>query len=309
MIKKFLKKYLTIIEKKIIERDDAQKLLIGKQLCFLQKSIQPKSLSDIEFKVFSQWGEDGILEYILSKIPIENKFFIEFGVENYNESNTRFLMMNRNWAGLIIDGSKVNIDYVKNRDYFWKYDLTAIDSFITKENINDLLSHQLKYLGIDSNIGLLSVDIDGVDYWVLNEINCINPSIIICEYNSIFGNKQPLTVPYDQEFIRGNKHHSNLYFGANLKAFDNLLDERGYVYIGNNMQNSNAFFVKKELAEKYLPNLLNNILPFESSRFRESRDKDGKLNFLSGEDRINEIKELELVDLRTNTKVKIGELF
>ena len=309
MIKSFIKKYLKKLENKIVERDDTHKLLMGKQLSFLQKSIEVNNLADIEFKVFSQWGEDGVLEYVLSNIPIKNKFFIEFGVENYNESNTRFLMMNRNWAGLIIDGSKENIDYVKSRDYFWKYDLTAIDSFITKENINDLLSNQLKHLGIDSNIGLLSVDIDGVDYWVLNEINCINPSIIICEYNSAFGNNQPLTVPYDKEFIRGKKHYSNLYFGANLKAFDNLLDERGYIYIGSNMQNSNAFFLKRELAEKYLPNLLNNILPFEFSKIRESRDKDGNLNFLSSTDRIKEIKDLELVDLETKTKVKIGELF
>lgn len=309
MIKSFFKKYFNIIEKRIMNRDESCKLLMGKQLCFLQKSLKPKHLSDIEFKVFSQWGEDGILEYIFSKVPIKNKFFIEFGVENYNESNTRFLMMNRNWSGLIIDGSKENINYVKNRDYFWKYDLTAIDSFITRENINDLLSHQLKHLDIDANIGLLSVDIDGVDYWVLDEISCIDPSIIICEYNSVFGNKHPLSVPYDERFIREEKHHSNLYFGANLKAFENLLDKRGYMYTGSNMQNSNAFFIKRELAEKYLPELLANILLFESSKIRESRDKEGKLNFSRGKDRIKEIKDLELVNLETNKKVKIRELF
>jgi hypothetical protein len=308
MIKNFLKKYFNIIEKRIVERDDLQKFILGKQLCFSQKSIEVTKLSDIEFKVFSQWGEDGIIEYLINKLPIENKFFIEFGVENYNESNTRFLMMNRNWAGLIIDGSKENIDYIRKRDYFWKYDLTAIDSFITKENINSLISDELKKLNANINIGLLSVDIDGVDYWILNEINCINPSIIICEYNSVFGNKQPLTVPYDKEFIRGNKHHSNLYFGANLKAFDNLLNERGYIYIGSNMQNSNAFFVKKELAEKHLPRLIENIPLFEFSKMRESRDKDGNLSFLSGEHRIKEIKDLELVNLETNMNVKIEEL-
>ena len=62
--------------------------------------------------MYSQWGEDGIIEYLVSKIPIENKFFIEFGVENYNESNTRFLMMNRNWSGLVIDGTKENVEYI-----------------------------------------------------------------------------------------------------------------------------------------------------------------------------------------------------
>jgi len=99
MINNILKKYIQKFDKKIVEKEDAIKFMIGKQLCFSQKPINPSSLSDIEFKVFSQWGEDGIIEYLVNKLPIKNKFFIEFGVENYNESNTRFLMMNRNWGG------------------------------------------------------------------------------------------------------------------------------------------------------------------------------------------------------------------
>lgn len=308
MIKNYIKKLISKFEKKVIERDDVLKLIMGRQLCFAQKSVCAAHLSDIEFKVYSQWGEDGIIEYLVSKLPIENKFFIEFGVENYNESNTRFLMMNRNWGGVIIDGSEKNIEYVKNRDYFWKYDLHPISSFITKENINDLISNKLLELGIPKDIGILSVDIDGVDYWVLREIKSIEPSIIICEYNSVFNNDYPLTVPYDKDFVRENYHYSNLYWGANLKAFDDLLSKRGYVYIGSNQQNSNAFFVKKELAEKYCNNFIKNIPNFDVSKVRESRDQDGILNLLRGKDRLVEIKELELIKLDTDQVIKIKEL-
>jgi len=123
--------------------------------------------------------------------------------------------------------------------------LNPIASFITKENINDLISSKLKELKVDNDIGILSVDIDGVDYWVLDEITCVEPSIIICEYNSVFKNEIPLTIPYDAKFVRQDYHFSNLYFGANLKAFEILLNKRGYLYIGSNSQNSNAFFCKK----------------------------------------------------------------
>jgi len=308
-MKNILKKYLQKFDKRIIEKEDAIKFMIGKQLCFSQKQVEAKCLTDIEFKVFSQWGEDGIIEYIVSKLPIQNKFFIEFGVENYNESNTRFLMMNRNWGGVIIDGSIENIEYVKNRDYFWKYDLNPVASFITKENINKLIHEKLEELNIEPDIGLLSVDIDGVDYWVLREINCIEPMIIICEYNSIFGNKIPLTVPYDANFIRSKYHYSNLYWGANLIAFEKLLNERNYIYIGSNSQNSNSFFIKKDMANKYLSDLVENIPVFEESKVRESRDRTGNLNFLRGNEKLKEIKNLEVLNLESNKKISISELF
>lgn len=308
MIKRIIKKIFLKYKNNNIERDEQLKLMLGKQLCFLQKNLEAINLSDIEFKVFSQWGEDGIIEYLVNKIPIKNKFFIEFGVENYNESNTRFLMINRNWGGIIIDASQENIEYVKNRDYFWKYDLNPIASFITKENINDLISNKIDKLNINNDIGILSIDIDGVDYWVLNEIRCIEPSIIICEYNSLFENKIALTIPYDSNFIRSNYHYSNLYAGANLKAFEDLLSKRGYIYIGSNSQNTNAFFIKIGLYEKYLSNINVNAINRETSKIRESRNKEGKLSFLRGEERLKSIQELSLYNLTIDKNIKISEL-
>ena len=80
------------------------------------KRLKSKKINDYEFKVSSQWGEDGIIQYLVDHINIENKIFIEFGVENYTESNTRFLLANNNWKGMVIDGSKENISFIKKRD-------------------------------------------------------------------------------------------------------------------------------------------------------------------------------------------------
>ena len=312
-MKKFIKYLLAKrLEKYKINKwneQDKLKLILGKQLCFLQKQENIIHLKEAGFSIFSQFGEDGIINYLTEKIPIRNKFFIEFGMENYNEASTRFLLMNKNWSGLVMDGSEKNIDYVKKREYFWRYDLTAISRFITKENINSIINGMLVELEIKPDIGLLNIDIDGVDYWVLKEISCIEPVIIVCEYNSIFGNKIPLTVPYDENFIRSNYHYSYLYFGANLKSFEIILNQKGYVYVGSNGENTNAFFCKKEIAEKHIPELIQKSDDnFEPTKARESRDRSGRLNYLRGRDRLKEIQDLYLVNLQTNQSAKIKEL-
>ena len=309
----FMKRRLKSILNNIINRDtnsfDDIKLMMGKSLCFAQKRVKPQKISDVEFKVFSQWGEDGIIEFLLSNIPISNKFFVEFGVENYRESNTRFLMMNRNWSGLVIDGSQKNVEDIKKQSIYWQYDLQAINHFITKENINRIIHDQLSKLKIDSNIGILSVDIDGIDYWVLDEINVITPTIIICEYNTLFGNQIPLSVPYDPGFVRSKFSHTNLYWGANLKAFEIMLKNKGYAYVGSNMQNLNAFFIKSDIASQYVPDLIiNSDDTFEFSKIRETRDKKGNLSFLRRNEQLNEISDLKLFNLETNSDIYIKEL-
>ena len=153
-----IKKYLLSDIKKDneIEKYLLAKILIG--------SIKNKgivnNLIEVEFKVFSQFGEDGIIQYLINSIPIENKIFIEFGVENYKESNTRFLLINNNWKGLLIDSDEKSINSIKNDDIYWKHDIKAVCEFITKENINSIFSSN----GFEGDIGLLSIDIDGNDY-------------------------------------------------------------------------------------------------------------------------------------------------
>lgn len=308
-IKLFLVKQLEKYEIKEQNKQDKLKLMLGKQLCFLQKQANISNIKEANFSIFSQFGEDGIINYLTEKIPIKNKFFIEFGVANYDEASTRFLMMNRDWSGLVMDGSEKNIGYIKKRGYFWRHDLAAISKFITRENINSIINGMLAELKVKPDIGLLNIDIDGIDYWVLKEINCIEPTIIVCEYNSIFGNKIPLTVPYDENFIRGDYHYSNLYWGANLKSFEIMLNNKGYAYVGSNEENNIAFFCKKEIAEKHVSELIQKSDDnFEPTKVRESTDASGRLNYLRGDDRLKEIQDLELLNLQTKRLIKIKDL-
>lgn len=277
--------------------------LLGKlHIDRVRKIKKYKDLSEVEFKVFSQWGEDGIIQYLINKIPIKNKFFIEFGVQNYRESNTRFLLMNDNWSGLVMDSSDEYIDFIKKDGIYWKYNLTAKKAFITKDNINDLILEE----NIKGKIGLLSIDIDGNDYWVWDKIDCIEPAIVICEYNSVFGNNFEITIPYEESFYRTNAHHSNLYFGASLPALKKLAKNKGYTFFGCTSAGNDAFFVRNDYLKYF--DFEFNVAKYIYSKSRESRDKDGNLTFVSDKERIRLIKDMEVLELTKNKIVKIDNL-
>lgn len=245
-----------------------------------------------EYKVFSQWGEDGIIQWLINNIEISVKRFIEFGVENYSESNTRYLLIHDNWSGLVMDGDENNISYIKRDEIYWRYNLKAVTAFITKENINDLI--QTNYRG--GKVGILSIDVDGNDYWIWKEITGISPDIVICEYNHRFGSERAVAVPYDSSFDRRKAHYSWLYYGASISAFVKLGKEKGYSLVAGNKNGNNIFFVKKEL--------LNDVVKevgieecYNKGQFRESRNVEGELTFVQPEDEWEIIKGLPLVEV------------
>ena len=287
-----------------IKRDsEVQKILIAK---ILIENIKNKGIvnnfAEVEFKVFSQFGEDGIIQYLINNIPIKNKIFIEFGVENYKESNTRFLLLNNNWKGLLIESDEKSINYIKNDDIYWKYDIKVICEFITKENINSIFSIN----GFEGDIGLLSIDIDGNDYWIWESIEVINPRIVICEYNSVFGCKDAVTIPYEPNFNRTKVHFSNLYFGASLPALCYLANKKGYIFIGCNNAGNNAFCIRKDFANFFKKVTITE--GYVMSNIRESRNEEGKLTYISGDDRKEMIKDLEVYNVKTDKKIKIKDL-
>ena len=217
---------------------DDERILIAKAIP-LPTSVD--KLSDAEFSVFSQWGDDGIIRFLTKLVPVKEKFFIEFGVEDYQESNTRYLMMDQNWSGLILDGSENNVKKIRNSPYYWKHDLIAQAVFVTIANITSVISKSSP-----SQIGLLHIDIDGMDYWIWEELSkTLLPDIVILEYNSVFGKERNITVPYSSEFERFKEHHSGLYAGASLGALVSLSEKRGYDFVGCNSAGNNAYFIKK----------------------------------------------------------------
>jgi hypothetical protein len=270
-------------------------LAIGSLLTNQQLSMETKDINDYEFKIFSQFGDDGIIQYLIKNLEIKNQTFIEFGVGDYRESNTRFLMMNNNWSGFVMDSSSENMARLQNQNWYWKYDLRQKTAFITRENINGLLSEA----GF-SNIGLLHIDIDGVDYHIFNEMDLIklNPAIIILEYNSVFGLK-PITVPYSDDFDRTKKHFSNLYFGASITALEYLATRKGYSLVGSNLAGNNAYFIRNDLLTEKLKKVCV-IKAYKKSKFRESRTLKGELSFLEWNERCKILRGLEVLNVITN---------
>jgi hypothetical protein len=260
-------------------------------------------LNEAEFKVFSQRGQDGIIQFLINNIIIKNKKFIEFGVETYIEANTRFLLLNNSWDGLVFDGSLDNINYIKNDlPIYWCNQLTAEQSFITKDNINDLIISK----GYEGEIGLLSIDIDGNDYWVWESINCVKPCIVICEYNALFGYKKEVVVPYTENFQRRDAHYSQIYYGASLGALNALAIKKGYSLVGTDSSGTDVFFVRNDLVKNLT--VLSVEEAYHISQIRESLDKNGKLNFANQHQSLSSIQDLSLVDIETNKLIKAKEL-
>lgn len=288
---------LSLMKKEI----DANQLALGKLLVNnVQIRNEIKSLSEVEFKIFSQFGDDGIIQWLVSHLDIPNFTFIEFGVEDYMESNTRFLMMNNNWSGFVMDGSEKNVSKIVNSEYYWRYDITAKAEFINKNNINDLIRSS----GFKKEIGILHIDLDGNDYWIWEQIDCIDPIVVILEYNSVFGENRLISVPYDSDFYRTKAHHSNLYWGSSISALNHLSEKKGYSFVGSNSAGNNAYFVRNDKLNEIVKKITISEGYIES-KYRESRDLKGKLTYTGGLERVKLIQGLEVYNILTNKIEKL----
>lgn len=277
-------------------------LLAGLHLPRIHGAGSIERLRDAELRVFSQWGEDGIIQWLIRRIPIENDVFIEFGVEDYRESNTRFLLRNDNWRGLVIDGNPAHVRSIREERISVYHDLQSVCAFVTRENINDIIAGA----GLRGDIGLLSIDIDGNDYWVWEAIDVVSPRIVVCEYNAIFGGRIAVSVPYDPAFRKERAHHSRLFFGASLGALCHLAERKGYVFAGCTSAGNDAFFVRKEFASLVPATTLAD--GFVPTRARDSRGIRGEKTFLAGDDRFRAIGHLHAVEVTTGRTASLSEL-
>jgi hypothetical protein len=252
----------------------------------------PADWHGYEFRVYSQWGEDGLIQHLVHEVPVARRMFVEFGVEDYTEANTRFLLVNDNWSGLVMDGSAENVRRIRQDPISWRHDLRAEQAFVTRENINELLAQQ----GIAGEIGLLSVDIDGNDYWVWEAISGVTPAIVVIEYNARFGAERAVSVPYDADFERAKAHYSMIYYGASLRALWLLGKRKGYALVGCNSAGNNAFFVRRDLLPASLPER-EPAQAFVAAQFREARDERGALAFLDATQEAAILRDLPVVEV------------
>lgn len=230
---------------------EAQILLSLKYKEFLHNKMPLPTFDDIGFRVFSQTDEDGILLYILSLIGSLNKKAVEVCAGDGIECNTANLIINHGWTALLFDGDQKKVK--KGREFYshckdtYIFPPTFVNAWIDAENVDYLISSH----GFTGEVDLLSLDMDGVDYWIWKAINCISPRIVVAEYQALWGPERAVTVPYRKDFSRFDLHP--YYFGASLSAFVKLGREKGYRLVGCNRYGYNAFFIRSGTGEDIFP--------------------------------------------------------
>ena len=271
------------------------------------KYEEVSDLNEIEVKIFSQNGEDGIIDYLINKLKLNTKNFVEIGVGNYRESNTRFLYNKYHPKGLVVDFIDDMEKKVKPFVNLWKGDLRICNKQINSENILHTLNHNCDY-----KIDIFSIDIDSIDYWIIEKLNKRISKIFVAEYNPVFGSDIEVTVPNISGFERNKYHYSNLCYGMSLRALINLMDKKGYYFIGTNLQKINAFFILKDFKkEEFFKNIeIKSLDNYTNSNIRDSRDENYKLSYLSGDKKIKEIEECKVINLKDNKNelVQLKEL-
>ena len=194
------------------------------------------------YKVYSQNDEDGIISEIFKRVGTTNKKFIEFGVQGGIESNGHYLLL-KGWSGLWIECDDESYKLIcTNFDSVIKSGrLIVKKSFITRDNVNDIF-RSANYCG---EIDLLSIDVDGNDYHIMDSIEVLNARVIIIEYNAKIPPECEWVMPYNEEHYwdGGDKH------GASLASMVKLFKKKGYILVGTNISGVNAFFVRCDLAE------------------------------------------------------------
>jgi hypothetical protein len=221
----------------------------GDQKEFVHLPEPHSEINTHEYKIFSQNGEDGILVWLLSKIGSGSKTFVEFGSGSGRECTAANLVLTFGWRGLMMDGSERNVASARS---FFKYlmpwseyeKLEIKKAFVTRENINTLITES----SVGTKVDLLSIDIDGNDFWIWEAIDSIDPRIVVIEYNATFGKTKSVTVPYKPDFDVYAEHPLGLYHGASLPALVTLGKRKGYSFVGCDSFGVNAFFVKDEYA-------------------------------------------------------------
>jgi len=207
------------------------------------------TLNDVGFRKYSQFEEDGMLLYIFSLVAPLNRTCVEICAGNGRENMTSNLIVNHGWWGHLFDGNPANVEagnrfFSRNRDTFF-HPPRFTQAWITAENVNDCISRS----GVTGAIDFLSLDLDGMDYWVWKAITVIDPQVVVCETHNLIPPDKALTVPYDPQFVFASED----YRGASLAAMCKLGGQKGYRLIGTHRYGFNAFFMKNGVGERYFP--------------------------------------------------------
>jgi len=213
------------------------------------------SFLDVEFRTFSQNCEDGILFFIFSVIGTSNRTLLDIGSGNGLVANSTNLLVYHGWNGLLIDGGEDNVAMAT--EFFARCRDTAcwppkvVHSWIDVENINQVVADG----GLAGSIDLLSIDIDGCDYWIWDALDRVQPRVVVLEYMDILGPQRSWTVPYRRDFVGEHDELGLCYGGASLPAFVKVGRRKGYRLVGCQNYGFNAFFIRDDIAPDLFPEI------------------------------------------------------
>lgn len=225
----------------------ARRAALLAQLAAAERYADPRCLARHGYRCTSQNDEDGIIDEIFCRIGTTNRQFVEFGVETGVENNTLQLLL-AGWGGLWIEANPSAVGTIRREfaDPLAENRLRVVEAFVTAEGIEELLRRG----GVPAEPDLLSIDIDGNDYWVWKAISQFRPRVVIVEYNASLGRSARIVQPYDSRAVWD---HASMAFGASLGALEVLAQQKGYALVGCNLTGVNAFFVRADcVGDKFL---------------------------------------------------------
>jgi hypothetical protein len=236
----------------LINRADQIQLILRYREVF-ERDRTVLSFRDVGFRCFSQTDEDGILLYLLSLTNMVTRKAVEVCAGNGVESNTANLIINHGYHALLLDGNARDVEegrsfYRNNRNTrIWPPQY--VQGWVTRDNINTILTEN----HFQGEIDVLSLDMDGVDYWIWKELTAVSPRVVVLEYQDAWGDEAALTVPYSESFqaVRFNGYPD--YAGATLPAFVKLGRSKGYRLVGCNQYGYNAFFLRDDVGANMFP--------------------------------------------------------
>lgn len=199
-------------------------------------------LTTSELKMFSQNGEDGVIAEIMGRIGAGRRYFVEFGIGEGVEGNCVFLADVLGWSGLFIESAEDDYPALARR-YASTPAVSTVHALVTAENIESVLERA----NVPTDLDILSIDIDGNDYWVWKAIERFSPRMAIVEYNGSL----PLDAALVQPYVAETSWQATDYFGASLGALERLGEQKGYFLAHTELSGSNAFFVRADLREAF----------------------------------------------------------
>lgn len=227
---------------------------------------------DVGFRVYSQVDEDGLLLYIFSLIGFSNKILVDIACGVPYGANSTNLICNLGFTGLLVEGNADSVEAAK-QFYAFHPDSCIFPPkqeclWVTAENINSIITDN----GISGEIDLFSLDVDGVDYWLWENLSVVRPRVVIAEAATYWGNEKSVTIPYNPKFDRFNIHPD--YMGASIPAFIKLGRKKGYRLVACNRYGYNIIFVRDDIGSDVLPEIsVDECFYFLSAELKQKREE------------------------------------